>query len=360
MNMENIGITPHNQGKCRQTYQAEAEKVADLYHLKYLEIEITLRCPLRCIHCSVNGGIGKLDIPIEKFKEIVDDCEKLGVEVLDIIGGEPLAYPNIYEAIEYALQKIPKVYLSTAGYFINGKMIEKLKKTGIKNIFVSIDGHNKQLHEMVRGSGTFEATCEAVKNLSDAGFDVTISFVANNLNYQYIDKMIELSESLGAKKLFVIALIPEGRGKNISQLTLNEDAIKYLLGKYRHHNGTIELEFDCSLKTNFSDMPKACKICPAGTTFATVAVNGDVFPCGFLRDHKFFKAGNIYEESLYNIWKGDNIPSLSYFRKSFAGCDGCPIYFECRGGCQALKRGKACNGNPQERIELFRKLEIIS
>jgi len=33
---------------------------------------------------------GKVDLPIEKYKELVDDCAKIGVEAIDIIGGEPL------------------------------------------------------------------------------------------------------------------------------------------------------------------------------------------------------------------------------------------------------------------------------
>jgi len=343
-----ISYTNGQNGKYAQSNQKQ--KIDKIYPLKLLEVEITLRCPLRCIHCSVGGGEAKVDLPIEKYKELVDDCNKIGVEAIDIIGGEPLAYPYIYEAIEYTLEKIPNLYLSTAGYFITEKMALKLKQSGLKHIFVSLDGPTKELHEKIRGPNTFEKTCEAIRMLSSFGFEVIVSFVATAQTYKFIQDTAELSKQLGAKKLFILAFIPEGRGKNISALALTNEMIIKIVNdvmNINRKNEDFEVEFDCSLKTFFGDLPSECSICPAGTTFATVKVNGDVFPCGFLRDHSFFRAGNIIEERFFDIWK--NNQRFKYFRNPLKGCSSCSIYNECRGGCQALKRGKICDGKPEER-----------
>lgn len=325
-------------------------------HLQILEIEITLRCPLRCLHCSVNGGEKKIDLPLEKFYEVVDDCEKLGVEVLDIIGGEPLTYPHIYEAIKYSLTKIPKVFLNTSGYFINRRILEKLGETGLKDVFISLDGATPQNHEKIRGTNTFSRTCKAIKELSDFGFRVTVSFVANAENYTDIPEILKICENHGARKLFILSLIPQGRGKNIEHLKIKDNMIKYIFDTVKSYKGNVEVEFDCSIKLNFSKLPEYVKVCPAGATFCTIKANGDVIPCGFLPDH--FTAGNIYERRFYDIWRDNS--AFGSLRRAISGCNECAIYNECRGGCQALKVGKACDGKPEKRFSLYKELGISS
>ncbi len=353
--LEYTGTISYTGGQSGKYFQnSKEQEMEKIYPLKLLEVEITLRCPLRCIHCSVGGGEGKIDLPIDKYKELVDDCSKIGVEAIDIIGGEPLAYPYIYEAIEYTLERVPNLYLSTAGYFITEKMAFRLKQSGLKHIFVSLDGPTRELHEKIRGPNTFEKTCDAIRMLSSFGFDVIVSFVATAETYKFIQDMFELSKQLGAKKLFILAFVPEGRGKNVSSLALTNEMIIKIMNDVRNINSKnkdFEVEFDCSLKTFFGDLPADCSICPAGTTFATVKVNGDVFPCGFLRDYSFFRAGNIIEERFFDIWK--NSQRFKYFRNPLKGCSSCSIYNECRGGCQALKRGKVCDGKPEQRKDFL-------
>ena len=344
-------------GVRRPTKPISSGKLSAVMPLSILEVEITLRCPLRCIHCSVRGGEGKVDIPIEKYKEVVDDAQRIGVWTIDIIGGEPLAYPDIYEAIEYSLSKIPRVVLNTAGYFVGEKIIRKLKDVGLREVFISIDGPTAEKHERIRGPGTFQKTCDAVSRFSDAGFFVTVAFVVTSETYKDIKDMLSLCEKLGAKKLYLLNFIPEGRGKSVRKLVLTKEMLKDVISAVRSYRGEVEVEFDCSLKTNFSDLPEECSICPAGVTFATLKVNGDVFPCGFLREYEFFKAGNIYERRFYDIWADDS--RFRYFRRTFSGCDSCSIYSTCRGGCQAIKRGKACDGKPEVHKQFFRELGFI-
>jgi len=350
---ENIGIMPYRKSEGER----EITTRNGIMPLSMLEVEITLRCPLRCIHCSVRGGEGKIDIPIEKYKEIVDDAEKIGVQTIDIIGGEPLAYRDIYEAIEYSLKKVPNVILSTAGYFVDKKIIKKLKEVGLKEVFISIDGPTAEKHEKIRGKGTFQKTCDAVSRFSDEGFCVTVSFVVTSETYTDIPEMLSLCERLGAKRLFLLNFIPEGRGKAVRNLCLTPEMLKYVMNSLRSYRGQVEVVLDCSLKTDFSDLPEECSICPAGVTFATIKVNGDVFPCGFLREYEFFKAGNIYEERFYDIWVDNK--RFRYFRNKLNGCDSCAIYSYCRGGCQAVKRGKACGGKPEIYKKFFSELGFI-
>lgn len=331
--------------------------------LKLVEVEITLRCPLKCIHCSVMGGEAKLDLSAEKYLELVEDCAKLQVETMDIIGGEPLVRPDIWDLLIETKKKIPNVIVNTAGFFVNEKIAKKLWDTGVRDVFVSIDGPTPEKHEMIRGEGRdlFEKTCRATRLLADFGFNVTVAFVCSAKTVDDIPAMVDLSRKLGAKTLYILGFIPAGRGSALKDFELNLDHISRVFEYVKQYDDEddFNIVLDCSILTDFSSIepPEISPVCPAGTTFVTVTVYGDVFPCGFLRDRKTFSAGNIYERRFYDIWLDDD--AFGYFRRGIKGCENCPVYVECRGGCQARHLGKACEGKPQKFIEFFGKNRFI-
>ena len=61
---------------------------------------------------------------------------------------------------------------------------------------------------------------------------------------------------------------------------------------------------------------------------------GDVYPCAFLQE-PLFRAGNIREQSLKEIW--DHAPVLDRLRSlDVKACETCPRFEHCRGGCPAM------------------------
>jgi len=271
----------------------------------HVEVEITLRCPLHCVHCSLRAGEEKTDLPYENYIELVEDCAELGVRIFDVIGGEPLARQDIYELLRFATDKIPKVIVNTSGYFLNKKIINNLKKARIKDIFVSLDGPDPEKHEMIRGNGRnlFQKTCEGIKLLVKEGFKTTVAFVVNKINYRDIPKMVELCSTLGVKNLFILGFIPTGRGaEQQKELLVPKDMLMETLTDLKRYenNGKVRIMVDCSMDCVFYELWK--NSCPAGADFVTVTVNGDVFPCGFLRENSEFKLGNIKERRFSDIW----------------------------------------------------------
>jgi len=270
----------------------------------HVEIEATLRCPLRCVHCSLKAGEKKTDLLRESYIELLENCSKLRVKIFDVIGGEPLIRPDIYELLESAVRKIPNVIVNTSGFFINKKVVKKLKKTGIKNIFVSIDGPSPEKHEIIRGSGKklFQKTCNGIKLLIKEGFNVTVAFVVNKVTFKDVPQMIELCSLLGVKNLFILGFIPIGRGANQKNLIITENMLMETLKDLRKYsnNKKVNLQVDCSMDCAFYELEG--DICPAGANFITITVNGDVFPCGFLRENPEFKLGNIKEKRFFDIW----------------------------------------------------------
>ena len=70
-----------------------------------VDIFVTNRCNLKCIHCYSNGGEGEThDLSLNDLEHIFEQLESVGVLEVRINGGEPLLHPQIAE-IFLALQK---------------------------------------------------------------------------------------------------------------------------------------------------------------------------------------------------------------------------------------------------------------
>src|SRR4030042_6023378 len=162
--------------------------------LRYLELQITNKCNLRCKHCYINPPIPPLNPPltkgghrgvkggmrgfsVENFKElsvkqiqkILEEFEQMqGLRVL-ITGGEPLLHSKFEEVKEmlhhFSVRKV---------LFTNGLLLkERIKKLNVEEIQISIDGL-EDAHDSLRGKGTFKEAIKAVNLSLDYGFHVSI------------------------------------------------------------------------------------------------------------------------------------------------------------------------------------------
>lgn len=87
------------------------------------------------------------------------------------------------------------------------------------------------------------------------------------------------------------------------------------------------------------DIRKMFPGCKAGKTELTIGPDGYVYPCKYLRYDKF-RAGNILENSLKEIWEEDPIVKLFGERSPDTikneKCQKCSWLNRCIAGCPAL------------------------
>src|SRR5580658_3777795 len=71
----------------------------------FLELEITGRCQLACVHCyagsSPDGSTGTMTVP--DWEQVINDAQSVGVKAVQFIGGEPTLHPELPRLIRYAL-----------------------------------------------------------------------------------------------------------------------------------------------------------------------------------------------------------------------------------------------------------------
>lgn len=173
--------------------------------LRYLELQITRRCNLRCRHCYI-GPPEDLELSAEEVGAVLDEFEALqGLRAI-ITGGEPLlhrGFGGINEILpRYALRKI----LVTNGTLLTPATLRGLN---FDEIQVSIDGL-REAHDEIRGEGAFDRAMGGITEALGAGFDVSVSTMVHAKNLGDFDELDETFRALGVKDWVVDVPCAEG------------------------------------------------------------------------------------------------------------------------------------------------------
>ncbi len=270
--------------------------------LRYLELQITDSCNIRCKHCYIDDP-GYNELSPTTVKNLLTEFEKMqGLRVL-VTGGEPLLHSKFNEINEmlpdFSLRKV----LFTNGTLLTKELVSTLK---VDEIQVSIDGL-EEAHDRLRGAGTFRKTMEAVKHAIDAGFDVSISTMVHRGNLSDFDGMERLFKDMGIKDWTVDVPCLTGRLKKYNDLFVGPEEGGRYLG-YGYGGGL-----------HSSGQGYGC-----GLHLMAVMADGKIAKCSFYQD----KAIGSVEEGLRTAWNRILPNRLSELE---CKCDYLEI---CRGGCR--------------------------
>ncbi len=170
----------------------------------YAGIYITNRCNYRCVMCNIWRNQKKSIVPIDIFRNIVDDLSKMGCYYLSFSGGEPLLVKDIFERIAYAKKKMPYVHMVTNGFLLDEKVAKKLAGIGIDDVAVSIDGIGKA-HDNIRGVvGAYDRAVRAIENLKKYSpkTKIVINTIVSSFNIEELYNVADLAEKLKVYQKF--------------------------------------------------------------------------------------------------------------------------------------------------------------
>ncbi len=281
--------------------------------LRYLELQITDRCNLRCRHCYIdkkadgtqpvaNGPEGR-ELSTDQIRQILTEFEEMqGLRVM-ITGGEPLLHRN-FEALNNMLPD----FLIRKVLFTNGLLLNKdlLSRLNVEEIQISIDGLESG-HDALRGTGTFKKAVNAVRLAGKQGFEVSVATMVHAKNLGEFEGMEKLFSELGIKDWTVDVPCRTGRLEHGSEFQVSpEVGGKYLRFGYGEGLHSGEKGFGCGLH------------------LLSVMADGKVTKCTFYSDRP---VGTI-EEGLRRCWE----MTAPVFLKDLT-CD-CAYLESCRGGCR--------------------------
>jgi radical SAM protein with 4Fe4S-binding SPASM domain len=277
-------------------------KASPVPSLRYLELQITRRCNLRCRHCYIGPPEDK-ELSPEEVTRVLEEFEEMqGLRVI-ITGGEPLMHRK-FNSIngllpDYALRKV----LVTNGTLMDRRLLGALN---MEEIQVSVDGL-EAAHEALRGKGTFRKTMRSIGEALGAGFDVSVSTMVHSKNLDDFDAMEKTFRSMGVKDWTVDIPCPEGNLKENPLFSLPPD----VAGKY--------LGYGWGEGLHGGSTGYAC-----GLHLMSVMADGGCAKCAFYSGEP---TGHI-SEGLKKCWQ-----SLRAIRLEELRCD-CDVLEACRGGCR--------------------------
>lgn len=286
--------------------------------LRYLELQITDRCNLRCKHCYIGpspspshkevmdkGPVTDAfhELSPEQIRDILREFEELqGLRVM-ITGGEPLLHSD-FEAIN---QMLPD-FLVRKALFSNGLLLNRrlLRSLHVDEIQISIDGLEKA-HDTLRGTGTFARSMDSIRLCLEMGYEVSIATMVHADNLTDFDHMDTLFRDMGIRDWTVDVPCISGRLAENKKLHVSPETggryLTYGFGEGLHSGGE---GFGCGLH------------------LMSVMADGKMTKCTFYSD----KSVGTVQDGLRGNWR--RIPPV---RLSDLTCD-CDYLAACRGGCR--------------------------
>lgn len=323
---------------------------------KWIAWEITRRCNLRCIHCRSASEMevkGHPDFSTEEAFRIIDDISSYAKPVMVLSGGEPLIRPDVFDIARYGTEKDLRMCLATNGTLVDDEICERIKKSGIKIVSLSLDGSNEDVHDDFRNQkGAFSGTINAARLFKKHGIEFIINSSFTKRNQEEIPKVYRLAKELGATAWYMFMIVPTGRGEEImSELISKEDYEEILEWHYQMekdesdmlvrptcapHYYRVVLQRSRDEKVRFQRRTLkfstgGAKGCIAGQLICLIDVDGNVLPCSYFPK----SAGNIRERSFKDIWENSDLfKELRDFKRYKGRCGSCEYINVC-GGCRA-------------------------
>lgn len=333
--MDNAVKTQHMQSLCEYRQKLRQSPV-----LKFLFLELTLRCNERCLHCGSScGDVPSQELTVEQYRAFLDKIKRDFPErpMLCITGGEPLLRREFFDIVGYADKLGFNWGMTSNGTLITKDVARRLKETGMKTISISIDGLEETHDAFRRMKGGFSRSIEGIENLLEHDFNsVQVTTVVTKKNISQLDSLFDLMYKLDVDSWRIIGIEPIGRALQLDGYTLDGDDYRRMFDFIRekrregfpvmygctHYLG---LEYEREVRDWYF-------LCNAGIYTASIMSNGDIGACLDIERRSETIQGNILHDDFTDVWynKFDIFRTpLSDKNERCRNCDECSF---CEGG----------------------------
>jgi radical SAM protein with 4Fe4S-binding SPASM domain len=336
-----LEFVSHNKFE-RPEYTGRQKAIAPR-KLAELWIYYTLACNLRCKHCLVSAGKKlKKELTNDEWKKVIDESVKLGVKRFYITGGEPFIRDGIFDLIKYItkIKRCELIILTNAMLFDDKRLAALKEVMGPKLLIqVSLEGPSAEIHDKLRGKGSFNKTVDGINKLISIGIVPIVSTALNKYNEKEIVKTSRFLSRLGIQEHNILWMHEKGRGvNNLNELFVpSEDIAKTMKNLKKAYKGkefildNIE-SLKVRVRTKRGRKYDLCNNC-----YEKVCVNADghVYPCASLNGDKYFAAGSVRKKSMKDIWLNSKVMERCRHNsvQNKTECSSCYLEFFCGGGC---------------------------
>jgi len=277
----------------------KGEAVRDRYHAEHgewpptlLAISPSMRCNLRCEGCYAAEYQKYGELTPEEFVDLVrQGRDDFGIHFYTILGGEPTAWPPMWDCIE----KCPDVFfqLYTHGQLLDEKMVDRVVSLGNVTFAISVEGGPNETDHR-RGPGAYERLTKSMALLKDKGVPFGFSATHTTRNHdilvsgEFYKDMLDRGATFG----WVFQYCPIGRSPTMDLVVTPEQRLARFkaIDEFRRNNPIMIFDF-----WNDGEITDGCMA--YGRRYMHILSSGLVEPCVFVH----FAQHNIREKPLKEI-----------------------------------------------------------
>lgn len=330
----------------------------DTNSIKYNPIEmswmvLTYYCNSKCNWCYAKDMVNlkHSHIPFKLAKKIIKLLSIIGIKELNLIGGEPTLYPHFFDIIKFCNECGIMVSITTNGRRLSDlKFVDKLIKSNIREIVISIECHKPEIHDKITNSkSSFEQTFNGIQNCMDVCLPFKLNTVVSKSNKNHLMEFLTFFDNMGIKRIDLDICNPSIYGhweeilSPIQYVNIFSDIIRHSIDL------NISIGFDnigpfCLyddeiihlLKNNCFFSGNSCDII---APHMIIDNRGYLLPCCQFVDLPFgtlIKNDDeiVTQEEFLNVWESDRIKTFrkEIFRYPTQKCITCSNWNYCIGG----------------------------
>lgn len=290
------------------------------------------KCNSRCIMCDMWKAKEVKEEKYEQIKKVIDEIYLLGAKNITLTGGEPFLRKDIFKIIKYANRKGLNTTIVTNGTLLNKNLAKKILKSGLNNIYFSIDG-TRTVNDKIRGKkGTFDKAINNMKNLieiKDKNLRVCVISILMNQNLEDMLNLVNMIKRMHVNS-FVMQPIHKEQSKPAFNITTDKNNLLIPESKYKKIDGIIDNLIELKRKNpefienNIAYLELTRRFikneildfkCLAGFSFCGIDAEGNVYSCLYRES-----VGNVFDSSLKELWFSD---SYNKTRNRMKSCNKC-------------------------------------
>ena len=276
-------------------------------------------------------------MPAEDFFRAIDDITP-HVDphhtFIILTGGEPLLRDDL-EVCGHELHRrgFPWGMVSN-GLALTESRLRSLVQSGMHSITISLDGFEEDHNWLRQNPHSFEQASHAIQMLvrqRRVVWDIVTCINPRNLN-----RMEEFKEwliSIGVRQWRCFTIVPMGRAAHAPALQLTDSQFREVFEfiKRTREEGRIHVSYGCEgfLGPYELQVRDHLFYCRAGVEVASILNDGSISGCTSIRSN--FHQGNIYNDSLWDVWQNRFQPYRDRTWTHKGACKDCQMYRHCEG-----------------------------
>jgi MoaA/NifB/PqqE/SkfB family radical SAM enzyme len=289
-------------------------------------------------------------MPLDLALRTIDEAAALGMEELQLSGGDPLLYPHLTEVIR-AAKRHPGVFvlMNSVGTGVTIDKASQIIEAGLGAWNFSVDTLDPVLYERLRGvRGALPTIMKAIETVREAGtsfpeFRFNYMTVITRHNFRGLPELLAHCLDTGVASVYLMNVYGDTTGQSLlTEPEIREFRDKIVPGmlavlKEQDTPPIVQANAAEVLASFFSpenpdsnyargiywpDMATVRQACRVPNYYSLIEPDGRVLPCCLVEIAHQGEVGNVMDRPLPDVWAS---PEFEQFRRErIPFCQQCP------------------------------------